>query len=269
MSALSPPFRIIFFGTPEFAVPSLSALLQSRHHVAALVTQPDRPKGRGHHIAAPPAKLAAIDHGIPVLQPQTLKDDTLVSELTLLAADLGIVVAYGKILPDRILTSTRSGFLNVHASLLPRHRGAAPVNRAVMAGDATAGVTIMRVVRELDAGPTFAAAARPIGPDETSEQIEHDLARMGAALLIEVIEELAQGTAVPSEQDHRLATYAPRLTKAEGLIDWNSTAVEIHNKVRGLHPWPHAYTHVRGYAVPFSVRRSQPEPSPLSIFLVR
>ena len=161
-------------------------------------------------------------------------------------ADLGVVVAYGKILPDRVLNSTRLGFINVHASLLPRYRGAAPINRAVIAGDTMTGVTIMRVVQQLDSGPMLASAARPIGPDESSDIVERELAVMGATLLMDVIERLAHGTATETVQDHRLATYAPRLTKTEGLIDWNVPAVEIHNKVRGLHPWPHAYTYFRG-----------------------
>jgi methionyl-tRNA formyltransferase len=244
VSSRAGPLRIVFFGTPDFAVPSLRALLASRHTVVAVVTQPDRPRGRGRHLAAPPIKTLAAQAGIPILQPGTLKDDPIAARLGELRPDLGVVAAYGRILPDRLLRCTRLGFINVHASLLPRHRGASPVNHAVMAGDSTTGVTIMRVVRELDAGPMFDQASRPIGPDETSAVIERDLADLGAALLMKTLERLAEGTAVETEQDHSLATYAPRLTRADGEIDWTASAHQVHDKVRGLHPWPHAHAFV-------------------------
>jgi methionyl-tRNA formyltransferase len=246
VSQRASPLRIAFFGTPDFAVPSLRALLASRHTVVAVVTQPDRPRGRGQHVAAPPVKTLAIEAGIPVMQPETLKDDRVGVRLGELAPDLGVVVAYGRILPDRLLQSTRLGFINVHASLLPRHRGASPISHAVMAGDTTTGVTIMRVVKELDAGPMLDQASREIDPAETSDTIERDLANLGATLLMESVERLADGTAVETEQDHSLATYAPRLARADGALDWRASAVQIHNKVRGLYPWPHAHTVVHG-----------------------
>jgi methionyl-tRNA formyltransferase len=245
VSTGSDSLRLVFFGTPDFAVPSLNTLLASRHTVAAVVTQPDRPKGRGRQLTPPPVKIAATEAGVPVVQPGTLKDADFVVRLRDLEADLGVVVAYGRILPDNVLGSARLGFVNVHASLLPRHRGASPINHAVMSGDSITGVTIMRVVRELDAGPIFDQASRPIALEESSDVIERDLAELGARLLLDVVERLTEGTARETEQDHALATYAPRLTREDGIIDWTSSARQIHDKVRGLHPWPHAHTYLR------------------------
>ena len=160
---------VVFFGTPAFAVPSLAALVASRHRVAAVVTQPDRPRGRGQKVSVSPVKALALDHHIPVLQPDRLREPTVADALRAYGPDIGVVAAYGKIIPDALLAIPRLGMINVHASVLPRYRGAAPIHRAVMHGDDETGVTIMRVVRELDAGPTFAVATRTIGPDETSE----------------------------------------------------------------------------------------------------
>jgi methionyl-tRNA formyltransferase len=241
-----PPLAVVFFGTPEFAVPSLARLIASRHRVAAVVTQPDRPRGRGQRESHSPVKVLAVRHGIPVLQPERLKSDPFLSDLAAVRADLGVVAAYGRLLPDAVLATPRLGLINVHASLLPRYRGAAPIQRAVMAGERETGVTILRVVRELDAGPTFAMAARAIGPDETSDVIERDLADIGATLLLEVVEELAAGRAQESPQDASRATYAPRVAKEDGLIHWDCPARVIHDQVRGLHPWPHAFTFLAG-----------------------
>ena len=163
------------------------------------------------------------------------------AELTALRADLGVVAAYGKILTDAVLAQPRLGLINVHASLLPRYRGAAPVHRAVIAGERETGVTIMRVVKALDAGPMLASARRAIGPEETSEEVERDLARQGAALLVSTTDALAQGIANETPQDESQATYAPRLTKAEGVLDWSQPANRLHDRIRGLHPWPLAY----------------------------
>jgi methionyl-tRNA formyltransferase len=169
------PLRIVFFGTPEFAVPTLDALLGSRHPVVGVVTQPDRPRGRGQKISAAPVKARALAAGLPILQPERLKDPAFVDALAALHADLGVVAAYGKILTDAVLAMPRLGMVNVHASLLPRYRGAAPVHRAIIAGERETGVTIMRVVRALDAGPMLTTVRRPIGPDETSDEVERDL----------------------------------------------------------------------------------------------
>jgi methionyl-tRNA formyltransferase len=242
----SPPLRIVYFGTPAFAVPTLQALLNSRHRVVALVSQPDRPSGRGHRVAATPTKTHAVLCGVPVLQPTKLRDEAFLTAITELRPDLGVVAAYGRILPDALLAIPRLGMINVHASLLPAYRGAAPVHRAVIAGDTETGVTIMRVVQELDAGPMLARAAVPIGQDATSPEIETRLAERGAALLLDVVDQLADGTAVETPQDDAKATLAPKILKTESPIDWSMPASRIHNLVRGLQPWPLASTTVSG-----------------------
>jgi methionyl-tRNA formyltransferase len=238
--------RVVFFGTPAFAVPTLDALLASHHPVVGVVTQPDRRRGRGQKTTDAPVKSRALAAGIAILQPDKLKAPEFLSALAALGADLGVVAAYGRILPDAVLAAPRLGLINVHASLLPGYRGAAPVHRAVMAGEQETGVTIMRVVQALDAGPMLAAARRPIGADDTSVEVERDLARIGAALLVDIVDRLAAGTARETAQDDALATYAHRLTKEDGLIDWSRAARDLHNQVRGLHPWPHAQTFLNG-----------------------
>lgn len=238
--------RVAFFGTPEFAVPVLAALLESRHAVAGVVTQPDRPRGRGQRLTDSPVKRVAVAHKLPVLQPERLKDEAFLAGLRAWNADLGVVAAYGKILPAAVLETPSMGLLNVHASLLPRHRGAAPVHRAILAGDVETGVSIMRVVQALDAGGVFATAMRAIGPDDTSAEVERDLARLGAGLLMQVIEDVATGQARETSQDDTAATYAHRLRKEEGVIDWRADAVSVHNRVRGLQPWPLAWTAIEG-----------------------
>ncbi|MEO6213020.1 MAG: methionyl-tRNA formyltransferase [Vicinamibacterales bacterium] len=230
--------RILYFGTPGFAVPALQALLTSRHEVVAVISQPDRPKGRGHRLAATPTKELAVLCGVPVLQPTRLKDDAFLADVVALRPDLGVVAAYGRILPDALLVLPRLGMINVHASLLPKYRGAAPVHRAVVAGDAETGVTIMRVVSELDAGPMIETVRRRIDTDETSVQVEQGLAELGAGILVDVVDRLSEGPVTEVPQEHALATYAPKITKAEGAIDWALPAAAIHNLVRGLQPWP-------------------------------
>jgi methionyl-tRNA formyltransferase len=240
------PLRIVFFGTPRFAVPSLRALLGSGHTLVGVVTQPDKPRGRGQHVTSSPVKQLACEHGIPVLQPERLKDESALAALRGLAPDLGVVAAYGKILPAAVLATPVLGLINVHASLLPRYRGAAPVHRAVMAGDADTGISIMHVVQALDAGAVYKTATRTIGPDETSPEVEEDLARMGASLLVEVIADIVSGRARPEPQDDQASTYAPRLRKEEGPINWSASSSVIHNQVRGLQPWPLACTWLGG-----------------------
>jgi methionyl-tRNA formyltransferase len=235
--------RIAYFGTPEFAVPTLRRLLDLHaapggHEVVALVSQPDRPKGRGHRLAPTPTKELAVASGIPVLQPERLKDVAFLSQMSALSPDLGVVAAYGRLLPDELLSIPPLGMINVHASLLPRWRGAAPVHRAVIAGDDETGITIMRVVKELDAGASFKTVRRPIDPDETSVEVERDLAEMGADLLLDVLQEIAGGRATETPQDPSLVTYATKITKAEGAVEWSLPAERIHNLVRGLQPWP-------------------------------
>jgi methionyl-tRNA formyltransferase len=240
------PLRVAFFGTPAFAVPSLDALLSSRHTVVGVVTQPDRPRGRGQKTSNAPVKARSIDAGLPVLQPDRLKDPAFVTAFSALGADLAVVAAYGRILPESLLTTPRLGMINVHGSLLPKYRGAAPVHRAIIDGAAETGITIMRVVKALDAGPMMATARRPIGPDETSDVVEADLARIGAALLAEVVEQLAEGRVTETPQDDSAATYAHRLTREDGVVDWTCSASAIHNQIRGLYPWPHAFSFVDG-----------------------
>jgi methionyl-tRNA formyltransferase len=234
--------RVIYFGTPAFAVPTLRALLASPHRVVALVSQPDRPSGRGQRVAPTVTKQVALEAGVPILQPVKLRDEAFLSTIASYNPDLGVVAAYGRILPDALLKIPRLGMINVHGSLLPKYRGAAPVHRAVMAGEAMTGVTIMRVVPALDAGPMLAAAQRPIDPDETSVDVERDLADVGARALVDVVNQLARGPIVETPQDDSLATYAPKLEKGESPIDWERPAREIHNRVRGLQPWPMAST---------------------------
>ena len=228
----------MYFGTPQFAVPALEVLIDSRHDVVALVSQPDRPKGRGQHLQPTPTKVAAESRGVPVLQPARLKDPALHHRLRALAPDLGVVAAYGRILPDAVLEIPRLGMINIHASLLPAYRGAAPIHRAVIDGAPETGVTIMRVVTELDAGPMLLAATRRIGPDDTTPELEQALAALGGTLVLEAVEQLAAGTAVETPQDHGRATYASKIEKHEGAIDWDLPAERIHNLVRGLQPWP-------------------------------
>ena len=247
--------RIVFFGTPDFAVPTLDALLgASSHTVVGVVTQPDRRRGRGQRVSDAPLKARALAAGLPVLQPERMKDPAFLDGLAALHADLGVVAAYGRILTDAILAVPRLGMINVHASLLPRYRGAAPVHRAVIAGERSTGVTIMRVVKALDAGPMLAEAHRAIGADETSDQIERDLARIGSRLLVAVVDQIARGHTQEQAQDDTAATYAHRLTRDEGAIDWHWPALRVHNVIRGLHPWPHAFSFLHGKR--FILRRS-------------
>ena len=238
--------RVVFFGTPQFAVPSLEQLIQSAHDVVGVVTQPDRPRGRGQKVTDAPVKVTAVQHGLPVFQPARLRDPEVKETLTRWAPELGVVAAYGKLLPESVLNLPRFGMINVHASLLPRYRGAAPVQRAVIDGMPETGVTIMRMVLDLDAGGMFAKVTRPIGSDETSDIVERDLAHLGASLLLDVIDDLAAGRAVEEPQNDSLSTYASKITKEEGLIDWTLAATDIHNRVRGLYPWPHAFSYLNG-----------------------
>jgi methionyl-tRNA formyltransferase len=238
--------RVVFLGTPEFAVPTLDALVSSYHVVVGVVTQPDRPRGRGQRTSDAPVKARARAAGLPVLQPQSLNDPAFLLALTEMKSDIGVVAAYGKILPDGVIATPRLGMINVHASLLPRYRGAAPIHRAVIAGDRETGVTIMRVVKALDAGPTIATRSRAILDDETTEEVERDLARIGAPLLVHALDQIANGTAHEVPQPDAQATYAHRITKDDGVVDWSRAAVEIHNQIRGLYPWPHAFSFLKG-----------------------
>ena len=236
------PLRVAFFGTPGFAVPTLEHLVSSRHQVVGVITQPDRPRGRGQQITDGPVKSLAASLRLPILQPAKLARDQFAAAFAALSADIGVVAAYGKILPDWLLAAPRLGLINVHASLLPRYRGASPVHRAVINGDAETGVTIMRVVKELDAGPMLASVSVPIGIDDTTTIVESTLAIRGAELLVQTLDAIEAGTATETPQDASRVTYAPKLAKTEGIVNWTLPAPRIHNLIRGLWPWPHAYT---------------------------
>jgi methionyl-tRNA formyltransferase len=255
------PLRIVFFGTPEFAVPTLNALLASQHAVVGVVTQPDRPRGRGQRLHPSPVKEVADAHDLVLLQPERLRNEAFLNTLRDLNADLGVVAAYGRILTDAVLQIPRLGLINLHASLLPKYRGAAPIHRAVLAGDSETGITIMRVVKALDAGPMLSSVARAIGPEETSVDVELDLARLGAQALVNAVDALSAGTATETPQDESAATYARKLQKDEGIIRWSDSAQAIHNQIRGLHPWPHAYSELEGVRYLLLESRVDPRPS--------
>ncbi len=238
--------RIVFFGSPEFALPTLEALIASPHEVVAVVTQPDRPAGRRHTLTPPPVKVAALAHGLPVLQPPKVSDEASVEALRAFDADVFVIAAYGQILRQRVLDLPKHGCLNVHASLLPRHRGASPIAAAILAGDEVAGVTIMEMVRALDAGPMVATVEEPILPSDTTGSLEARLAVAGARRLVEVIDGWASGAIAAVPQDEALVTYAPQLQRTDALIDWSRPAVDIWRAVRAYSPWPVAYTTYEG-----------------------
>ena len=239
--------RIVFMGTPDFAVSSLEALVSAGHEVCGVFSQPDKPVGRHQNKLKPtPVKECAQTHGIPVYQPVSLRDGTAYELLKELAPELIVVVAYGRVLPQEILDLPKYGCINVHASLLPAYRGSAPINWAVVNGDKETGNTIMHMALELDAGDIIAQNRIPIDPDECVETVHDRLAQSGGELLIKVIEDIEAGTAVRTPQDPALVTYAPMLSRQLSPIDWNLSAREIHNKVRGLNPWPATSTDIFG-----------------------
>ncbi|WIO74278.1 methionyl-tRNA formyltransferase [Porticoccaceae bacterium LTM1] len=237
--------RVIFAGTPDFAAYHLKALLDDGDHdVVAVYTQPDRPKGRGKQLAASPVKELALEHGLPVYQPLSLKDADAQQQLADLNADIMVVVAYGLLLPKAVLDTPRLGCINVHASLLPRWRGAAPIQRAIEAGDAETGVTIMQMDVGLDTGDMLIKATTPIDQHDTAASLHDKLAELGRPALLTALEQLAEGEARPKKQDDALANYASKLSKEEALIDWQQPAVEIDRKVRAFNPFPVATTDV-------------------------
>ncbi|MEO7652454.1 MAG: methionyl-tRNA formyltransferase [Bryobacteraceae bacterium] len=238
--------RIIFLGTPAFAVPTFEHVLSAGHVVLEVVTQPDRPKGRGQQFAASPVKEAALRAGLPVYQPERIRRPEAVEHLRGLAADAMVVVGYGQIIPQSIIDMPRYGILNVHASLLPKYRGAAPVQWSIVNGETRTGVTTMQIDAGLDTGDILLHAETGIGMEETSVELASRLSSMGAALLVETLAGLEGGTIAPRKQDDAQATYAPILKKEDGAISWRAPAAAIHNRVRGLLPWPGAYTSFRG-----------------------
>ena len=238
--------RIVFMGSPDFALPVLRRLLESGHEVVAVYTQPDRPAGRGRALQAPPAKTLALARGVPVFQPASVSAPDSVQELARLAPDLIVIAAYGQILKQPVLDIPRRGVLNVHASLLPRHRGAAPVAAAILAGDKETGVTIMRTELALDAGPILVQRRVPISPHDTAGTLTERLAEAGADLVMEVLPAWLEGSLSPTPQDASQATYAPALRKEDGRVDWGLPAEDVWRRVRAFAPWPGAFTYLDG-----------------------
>ena len=238
--------RVIFMGTPAFAVPSLAALVEAKYDVVAVVTQPDAPAGRGRQLKPSPVKALARQHGLAVLQPASLKPAEVVEQLRALAPDLIVVAAYGQILRPDVLDLPRHHCLNVHASLLPRWRGASPVSAAIAAGDPVSGVTIMLMEAGLDCGPILSQREEPIHPNDTTGTLTERLAHIGALLLIETLPKWLSGEIVPRQQDESLVTLAARLKKEDGRLDWSRSAVVLERHVRAMSPWPSAFTTWRG-----------------------
>lgn len=237
--------KIVFAGTPAFAVPSLRALVAAGHTLATVYTQPDRPAGRGRRTAASAVKQVALELRLPVQQPHKMTAQTA-AELRELAPDVMVVAAYGVILPEVVLPVPRHGCINVHASLLPRWRGAAPIARAIEAGDQVTGVTIMQIDTGLDTGNILAQRQTQIGGDDTAQTLHDRLAELGAELLVQTIDKIATGTVTAVPQDHAVACYAAKIQKAEALLNWSELALVLHRRVRAFNPWPVAFTHFRG-----------------------
>jgi methionyl-tRNA formyltransferase len=238
--------RVVFMGTPDFAMSTLEGLIASGVNLCGVFTQPDRPKGRGKQLAAPPIKELALRHDIPVFQPTRLRNPEAVEQVRELKPDLVVVVAYGQILPQSVLDIPRFGCINVHASLLPKYRGAAPINKCIVDGETETGVTTMMMDVGLDTGDMLIKRSLNIGPNETAGELHDRLAPMGREALEETLQLLCAGKLIREVQDDALSNYAPMMKKEDGLIDWSLSAVAIHNQVRGLSPWPGAYTHLDG-----------------------
>lgn len=236
------PLKLVFAGTPAFSVPTLRALIDAGQDIRAVYTQPDRPAGRGRRLTAGPVKEAAMAAGLPVLQPPGLRDPAVIRSLDRYGADLLVVVAYGLLLPPPVLAAPRLGCVNVHASLLPRWRGAAPIARCLLAGDRESGVTIMGMEAGLDTGPLYLRRGIPVEPDETGRSLHDKLAALGASALLEALPGIADGALLPEPQNEALATYAKKLTKEEAVVDWTRPAVELDRMLRALDPWPVAQT---------------------------
>lgn len=238
--------KIVFMGTPGFAVPSLNALIESEDEVVGVVTKADKPQGRGQRIESPPIKILSQQYGIPILQPEKLKTEEFFNELRIFNPDLICVTAYGKILPKNILELPPCGCINVHASLLPKYRGAAPINWAIINGEKNTGITTMLMNEGMDTGDILLQEEMPIDEEDTGETLSEKLSHIGAELLIQTIKLLKENKLSPIPQDHSKATYASMLKKEDGLIDWSKSAQEIKNSIRGTLPWPGAYTFLEG-----------------------
>ncbi len=242
-------WRLLFMGTPEFAVPVLKALIESEDEVVAVVTQPDKPAGRGKKLTPPPVKRLAEETGLKVWQPHKLKEEAFLKDLQALEPDAIVVAAYGKILPKVVLELPKHGCINVHASLLPKFRGAAPINWAIIAGEKETGITIMQMDEGMDTGDIILQEAIPIGPEETAGQLHDRLAHLGAKLIVEALKGLKQGRLKPRKQPEEGVSYAPMLKKEDGFLDFSLSAEELSRLIRGLDPWPSAYAYFRGKLV--------------------
>jgi methionyl-tRNA formyltransferase len=249
--------RAVFLGTPGFAVPTLEAMVGAGHDVLAVYTQPDRPKGRGQETAQSPVKQAALRLGLPLRQPERIRRPEVVAELAALDSDVMVVVGYGQIIPQSIIDLPRHGIINVHASLLPKYRGAAPIQWAIANGETRTGVTTMQIDAGLDTGDMLLKAETEIGPAETAPELGARLAPLGADLLAETLRRKEAGTLAAEKQDDRQATLAPILKKEDGLIDWTRPASEIYNRSRGFLPWPGTYTWFRGHLL--HIWRAKPD----------
>ena len=234
--------NIIFMGTPEFAVPSLAMLSASDNNLVGIVTQPDRPKGRGKHLHAPPVKLLALQHGLPLVQPEKIKEENFIQWVKTINPDLMVVVAFGQILPPKLLRIPPYGCINLHASLLPNYRGAAPINWALINGETRTGVTTILMNEWMDAGDILLQRETDIAPEDDALTLSHHLSILGAKLLFETISQLKRGMLHPLPQDHSKASYAPLLKKEDGHIDWKKEAKIIHHQIRGTFPWPGGFT---------------------------
>jgi methionyl-tRNA formyltransferase len=239
--------RLVYLGTPAFAVPTLERIVDAGHQVLSVVTQPDRPKGRGNQMAASPVKEAALRLGLPVFQPERVRRPEGVEHLRSLTPDAMVIVGYGQIIPQNIIDLAPKGIINVHASLLPKYRGAGPIQWSIVNGETVTGVTTMRIDAGLDTGDMLLKAETPVDPEENAVELGSRLAVMGADLLVETLARLDSIT--PEKQDASQATYAPIIKKEDGLIDWNQPAGAIHNRIRGLQPWPGAFTTFRGHTL--------------------
>ena len=238
--------RIVFMGTPDFSVPCLQALIDDGHDVCAVFTQPDKPKGRHGVLSAPPVKELALKYDIPVYQPDSLKNDEIKSFFASLGADLALVVAYGKILPEEFLNAPKYGCINMHASLLPKFRGAAPIQWSIINGEKRSGVTAMQMDKGLDTGDILLSESVEIRDDETAQELHDELSVLGAQVMRKTLLMLQKGVLLPIRQDDSQSTYAPILTKELSAIDWQKSALQIHNQIRGLYPWPGASAVLNG-----------------------
>ena len=238
--------RIIFMGTPEFAAPAIDSLIAAGHEIAAVFSQPDKPKGRGYALTPPPVKVRAMEHSIPVYQPTTMKDGEALQIFRDISPDVAVVIAYGRILPKEILEAPKYGCINVHASLLPKYRGAAPIQWSVIDGESKTGVTTMQMDVGLDTGDMLMKCETAIDPDETAGQLHDRLSLMGAKLIVDTLAALEQGALMPQKQDDSQSCYAKMLTKELCAVDWHRSAKEIHDQIRGLSPWPVATAVLEG-----------------------